>query len=141
MRCSRWKVMPLPSSRQRRHLVETDPALCILRIDEGLYFANARFLEDRVYAQMAAQQKLQHLVLMCPAVNHIDASALEALEAINARLRDAGIQLHLSEVKGPVMDALRNSDFLDHLTGRIFLSTYQAWRALSTDAAHCPLSA
>ncbi|WP_020683049.1 SulP family inorganic anion transporter [Marinobacterium rhizophilum] len=124
-----------------RHLVETDPALCILRIDEGLYFANARFLEDRVYAQMASQQKLQHLVLMCPAVNHIDASALEALEAINARLRDAGIQLHLSEVKGPVMDALRNSDFLDHLTGRIFLSTYQAWHALSTGAAHCPLSA
>ncbi len=113
-----------------RHAVQTDPALCILRIDEGLYFANTRFLEDRVYALMAAQQTLKHLILMCPAVNHIDASALEALEAINARLRDAGIQLHLSEVKGPVMDALRNSDLLEHLSGRIFLSTFQAWQAL-----------
>ncbi|UTW14057.1 SulP family inorganic anion transporter [Marinobacterium rhizophilum] len=113
-----------------RHAVETDPALCILRIDEGLYFANTRFLEDRVYAQMATQQRLQHLILMCPAVNHIDASALEALEAINARLQDAGIQLHLCEVKGPVMDALRNSDLLQHLSGRVFLSTFQAWQAL-----------
>ncbi|MCP8690490.1 SulP family inorganic anion transporter [Marinobacterium sedimentorum] len=113
-----------------RHEVETDPALCILRIDEGLYFANTRFLEDRIYAQMAAQKSLRHLILMCPGVNHIDASALEALEAINARLQDAGIELHLSEVKGPVADALRNSDFLEHLSGRIFLSTYLAWRAL-----------
>lgn len=114
----------------QRHAVETDPALCILRIDEGLYFANTRFLEDRIYAQMATQKTLRHLILMCPAVNHIDASALEALEAINARLQDAGIELHLSEVKGPVTDALRNSDFLQHLSGRIFLSTYQAWKAL-----------
>jgi sulfate permease, SulP family len=45
---------------------------------ESLYFANARHLEDRLYDMVAAQPVLEHVVLMCPAVNEIDASALEA---------------------------------------------------------------
>ena len=49
---------------------------------------------------------------MFSAVNEVDFSALESLEAINERLRDMGVRLHLSEVKGPVMDRLRRSHFL-----------------------------
>jgi SulP family sulfate permease len=62
-------------------------------------------------------------------------SALEALETINRRLKEAGITLHLSEVKGPVMDRLRRSEFLDELTGKIFLSHYDAILSLDLDAA------
>jgi len=67
------------------------------------------------------------------AINEIDMSALEALEAINYRLKDQGITLNFSEVKGPVMDALQTSDFLEHLSGRIFLSHHQAVKALKCD--------
>ena len=63
---------------------------------------------------------------MCPAINAIDMSALESLEAINMRLADQGIDLHLSEVKGPVMDRLRHTDFLERLSGKVFLSQHQA---------------
>ena len=114
-----------------RHEVETHPALVTLRIDESLYFANARFLEDYVTARVSCDQPIRHVVLMCSAVNEIDMSALESLEAINARLRDMGINLHLSEVKGPVMDRLKRSHFLDELTGRVFLSQYDAMVALT----------
>jgi SulP family sulfate permease len=79
---------------------------------------------------MAEDCALHHVVLMCSAVNEIDFSALESLEAINERLKAAGITLHLSEVKGPVMDRLRRSHFLDELTGKVFLSQYDAWTAL-----------
>jgi len=68
---------------------------------------------------------------MCPAVNLIDASALESLEAINQRLQDSGVRFHLSEVKGPVMDKLKLTHFLDELTGEVFLSQYDAWQTLS----------
>jgi SulP family sulfate permease len=70
---------------------------------------------------------------MCPAVNAIDASALESLEAIAHRLGSAGIGFHLSEVKGPVMDALKRSDFMDHFKGHIFLSQFEAVRTLSAE--------
>jgi SulP family sulfate permease len=119
----------------RRHRVVTDPAVLSLRIDESLYFPNARFLEDCVQDAVAADPAIRHVVLMCPAVNLIDASALESLEAINLRLKEAGVTLHLSEVKGPVMDRLRRSHFLDALSGKLFLTQYDAFAALSPELA------
>lgn len=116
-----------------RHRVLVSDTVLSIRVDESLYFANARALEDRIYAEIAGRPELRHVVLMCPAVNLIDASALESLEAIQHRLKDAGVVFHLSEVKGPVMDALHRSDFLDHLKaggGRIFLSQFEAIRTL-----------
>ncbi len=118
-----------------RHEVITSDCVLTIRIDESLYFANARFLEDTVYCVIGNRPDLRHLVLMCPAVNHIDASGLESLEAINHRLRDAGITLHLSEVKGPVMDRLKRSHFLDDLTGKVFMHQYEAMLALDDACA------
>lgn len=114
-----------------RHAVKTDPAILTIRIDESLYFPNARFLEDYVLDRVGKEGPIRHVVLMCSAVNVIDYSALEALEALNLRLKDMGITLHLSEVKGPVTDRLKKSHFLDDLSGRVFLSQYDAWVALS----------
>ncbi|WP_253950322.1 SulP family inorganic anion transporter [Methylibium sp. T29] len=116
-----------------RHPVRVSPALLSLRVDESLYFANARSLEDRVNDAAAAQPALRHVVLQCSAINNIDASALESLETIEHRLRDAGIALHLSEVKGPVMDRLRTTEFLRHLSGQVFLTHFQAVAALTPD--------
>ena len=96
------------------------------RVNESLYFANARYLEDRINEAVADCPELQHVVLQCSAINDIDASALESLEAIEARLNEAGIRLHLSEVKGPVMDKLAGTPFLTRLSGRIYLTHYQA---------------
>lgn len=109
-----------------RHDVETHPEIVTLRIDESLYFANARFLEDYIYNRIACDEPIRHVVLMCSAVNEIDMSALESLEAINHRLIDLDIKLHLTEVKGPVMDRLKRSHFLDELNGEVFLAQYDA---------------
>ena len=114
-----------------RHTVITQAHVLALRMDESLYFANARALEDRINAAVAQRPALRHVVLQCSAINDIDASALDSLEAIDQRLRDAGVQLHLSEVKGPVMDKLQRSDFLQHLSGRVFLTHHQAATSLA----------
>lgn len=113
-----------------RHQVITYPHILSLRVDESLYFANTRYLEDLIYKEISERPALKHVVLMCIAVNEIDLSALESLEAINSRLGDLGIKLHLSEVKGPVMDALQRSHFLQALTGQVFLSQHQAISAI-----------
>ena len=118
-----------------RHPVETDPRLLTLRVDESLYFVNARFLEDLIQDRVDADGPVRDVVLQCSAVNEIDLSALESLEAINLRLDGLGIRLHLSEVKGPVMDRLKSSHFLEALSGSIFLSQYQAWQALTAAPA------
>lgn len=114
-----------------RHDVELCPKVTFLRVDESLYFANARFLEERVMDLVTREPELTDLVLVCPAVNLVDASALESLEAINERLTDAGVRLHLSEVKGPVMDRLKGTELIRHLGGNVYLSTYEAWQSLT----------
>ena len=119
----------------KRHQVETDEHVAMLRIDESLYFANARYLEDTVMALASRSPSIKHIVLTCQAVNVIDASALESLEAINGRLKDAGAMLHLAEVKGPVMDRLTHTAFYHELTGQVFFTTYDAWQALAHPAS------
>ncbi|MDI3323029.1 sulfate permease [Pontibacterium granulatum] len=115
-----------------RHDVTTYADTLALRVDESLYFANTRYVEEFVLAQCAEQKSLRHVVLIFNAVNFIDASALETLENLVLKLRDEQITLHLAEVKGPVMDQLLNTSFIEHLgDGQVFFTTDQAMRALS----------
>ena len=118
----------------KRHAVVTSPRVLTIRVDESLLFTNSRWLEAMVGREAAARPGLTDVVLMCPAVNRIDATALESLELIQDRLRSAGIRLHLSEVKGPVTDRLAGTDFLAHLTGKIYLSQYQAMAELDPES-------
>ncbi len=113
-----------------RHKVLTHPELLSLRLDENLYFANARYIEDYILDRLDHDQPIKHVVLNCAAVNVIDLSALESLEELNRRLCGMGIKLHLSEVKGPVMDRLQKTHFLEELHGQVFLSHYGAMKAL-----------
>ena len=113
-----------------RHQVETHASILSIRVDESLYFANSRFLEDALYSMVSKRDELKHVILMCTAVNEVDLSALESILAINQRLREQGIKLHMSEVKGPVMDSLVRVDFLTKLTGNVYMSQHQAVEAL-----------
>lgn len=113
-----------------RHDVQTHSDVVSIRVDEGLYFANARVLEDYVNEVIASSESVTHVILQCSAINYIDASALESLEAIAHRLKIAGIELHLSEVKGPVMDKLSKTDFFKNLNGSVYLSHFQAVQSL-----------
>ena len=112
-----------------RHDVQTNPRVLSLRIDESLYFANARYMEDALYDLVLGKPDLQHVILMCSAINSIDLSALESLEAINERLKTANIKLHLSEVKGPVIDRLEKSHLLEALSGAVHTSQLDAIKA------------
>lgn len=111
----------------KHYKVHEYPETMIIRIDESLYFANSRYLEDLMLAAIADRKDLEQIVLVCNAINFIDASALEALENSIAELKDASVTLHLAEVKVPVMQQLEKTDVLEQLKpGRVFLSTHQA---------------
>lgn len=114
-----------------RHDVETWPNVIIMRIDESLYFANAKFLEDTVLGLIADRPAVDHFVLVGTAVNAIDASALETLASLLHELKDAGVQLHLAAIKGPVMDRLQAIGFVDEVGAEhIHLTTHDAIKAI-----------
>ncbi len=114
----------------RRYQVECYPQILTLRVDESLFFANASYLEERIYSAAFDNGDIAHVILMCTAINEIDYTALETLEAVNLRLKQQGITLNLSEVKGPVMDMLNRTDFFEHLSGEVYLSQFEAFSSV-----------
>ena len=115
-----------------RHQVETWNNLLLLRIDENLTYANINYTEDFINAELTKQSSVKNLVLILTSVSYIDSTALEALEKLIPQLKDSGIQLYLAEVKGPVLDKLEQTEFLDLLLpGKIFLRTDEAVNELN----------
>ena len=115
----------------QRHEVQTLPHVLLLRIDESLTFANTKYIEDFVLCAVAERPQLRHFVLICNAINFIDASALETLTDLHNRMQDAGVELYLAEIKGPVMDRLADTDFLEQLGAeRVFLTTNAVYEKL-----------
>ena len=127
----------LPGSEHFRNVrryrgLETWPSLLLLRVDEHLSFANSHWLEQYFAQSVAAHPGVRHLVLVANAVNGIDTTALQMLERLALSLREAGVTLHLAEVKGPVMDRLKRSSLLASMApGRVFLSAHEAVQALA----------
>lgn len=114
-----------------RYTTQTSPSLLMLRQDESLFFANAHQLEQRVLLEIYKRDAIAHVVIQCSAINEIDFSALEMLRALNQKLLEQGVMLHLSELKGPVHDKLVSTDFLDLLSGQVYLSQFDAFKNLT----------
>ncbi|MYN44893.1 sulfate permease [Pseudoduganella sp. FT93W] len=115
-----------------RYPAETRPELLVLRIDANLFFGNMEAITERIESELASHASARHLVLVMSAVSSIDTSALYALSELNQRMGRRGLGLHLAEVKGPVLDRLRQSALLRELHGQLYLSTLMACDALQT---------
>ena len=114
-----------------RHSVETWHHLLLVRIDENLTFANINFVEDYLLDELIRQPNIKHVVLIFTSVSDIDTTALEALESINQHIQASGKTLNIAEAKGPVMDKLRKTEFLEQLKpGRVFFRTEDAAKEL-----------
>ncbi|MBQ5939826.1 SulP family inorganic anion transporter [Massilia sp. AB1] len=125
----------IPGSEHFRNVdrfsTDTAPGLLMLRIDAGLFFGNVEAVNERVEEELAARPGTRHLVLVLSAVNAIDTTALFGLAELNTSLLQRGVLLHLAEVKGPVMDRLKQSELLGALNGEVFLSAATAWQKLA----------
>lgn len=118
-----------------RNEVVVNPKIVSMRIDESIYFPNARLLETRINELVSSHPELQNFILNCSAVNSIDASGLESLKAINQRLKDTGIAFHLCEVKGPIMDGLKKTQFFQDMKERIHFTNYDAVNSIDAELA------
>ncbi len=114
-----------------RHKAETLPGLIALRVDESLYFANARMLEDKVETLVRTHPDTVCILLIMSAVNQLDATALGMLTELEKSLAARNIVLQFSEIKGPVLDRLRSTPLGRRMKDRIFLSTHQAFVAFA----------
>jgi sulfate permease, SulP family len=90
----------------QRFAVETLPHVLAVCIDASLLFTNSRWLSETMVSAPVQRPGLKHVVLMMSGVNDIDLTGLESLMHLARDLRAQEVQLHLSELKGPVEDRL-----------------------------------
>ncbi len=114
-----------------RHEVNTSSTLLAVRIDESLYFVNTRYIETFLINEIADRPEVTDVLMICTATNFIDTSGLEMLEELSDNLEEVGVTLHLAEVKGPVMDHLKETDFHGRMKGKVFFTTDLAFRELA----------
>ncbi len=116
-----------------RYKTETLPHVLALRIDENLFFANAHAVEERVRDELQKQPQVNQVLLVLSSVSQIDATALDMLIELNSDLQTRAVQLNFAEIKGPVLQKLQQSPLLSQLSGKIFLSSHQAFQELSNN--------
>lgn len=110
--------------------VQQRPSLLAIRIDENIFFGNINAIRERLSHELARRPQAQHLLLVMSGVSHIDSSGLEMLHALNETLQERNIQLHFAEIKAFLLRRLEESDFSESISGKIFLTAYQAENAI-----------
>jgi sulfate permease, SulP family len=120
-----------------RHKVETWKEILLVRVDENLYFANVGHVQDIITLEFEKRPGIKHLVLVMSGVGFVDSSALKVLQIAAETLREAGVTLHLADVKGPVLDRLRRTKIFEQIApGQVFPTPQVAVTALSRAARH-----
>ena len=117
----------------KRHQVNTEQGILAIRVDESIYFSNVQCIEEYILEKAKDAPEIKHIVLVFSSVSFVDTTALDALEAMQKKLLEASILLHLAEVKGPVMDQLEQTFFIETLMpGQIFFTTDDAFKSLAS---------
>ena len=79
---------------------QVTPGIVVYRLDDRLFFANARYFKGRVReAIRGATQPVSWLVFDAEAVTHADATGLDALERLTKELRGDGITLVVARLR------------------------------------------
>jgi SulP family sulfate permease len=82
----------------------TIPGIAVLRVESGLFFANADYV--RAAVMRAAAAKPSAIVLDCETVPFVDVTAARMLDELTVSLRARGIRLVIAREIGQVKDVL-----------------------------------
>ncbi|MEE9369239.1 MAG: SulP family inorganic anion transporter [Pontiella sp.] len=111
------------------HNLEIDPNLPAIRLDGRLFFANASYFEESVYAVCERFPQARYVVVVCNGINEIDASGTEMLKDVASQLKANDVQLLFVGVKNQVKDVMRVSGLDREVGEENFFGTFEHARS------------
>jgi high affinity sulfate transporter 1 len=107
------------------------PGVVVYRLDDRLFFANARYFKGRVReALRAAPTPARWLVLDAEAVTHVDATGVDALLDLAKDLRGDGVTLVLARLRTRMQEQLESAGAMDTLdTANVYPTVRAAVKA------------
>jgi sulfate permease, SulP family len=116
----------------RRHHTLTDPSLLVVRIDAPMSFVGARQIGDHLAELVEQRRDVRYLVIDAAPVSAIDVTGLEMLGDLAEQLEEAEVEVHLAELRGPVLDVLERAAWFRRLEdgGRVHTTVQHAVETL-----------
>jgi SulP family sulfate permease len=103
------------------------PGVVVYRLDDRLFFANARYFKGRVReAIRAARAPVSWLVFDAEAVTHADSTGLDALEQLTKDLGDDGITLVVARLRTRMQEQFELSGLTETIGSQHFYPTVHA---------------
>jgi MFS superfamily sulfate permease-like transporter len=102
------------------------PGVVVYRLDDRLFFANARYVKGRVReAILAAPTETSWLVFDAEAVMHIDSTGMEALESLVRDLRRDGTLLVVARLRTRMRDEFEAAGLTDAIGPENFYASVE----------------
>jgi high affinity sulfate transporter 1 len=103
------------------------PGVVVYRLDDRLFFANARYVKGRVHeALRGAPDSPRWLVFDAESVTHVDATGVEALRELRSELDRDGVELLVARVRAHVQERLADAGVVDAIGEERFFPTVRA---------------
>ncbi len=117
---------------------QTIPGILAIRIDAQFYFGNVTFLKETLKKlERETAGELEAVIIDASSVNQLDSSADAALHELAFDYQDRNIALLFANVKGPVVEVMKRSHFIERLgEDHFFLSVHDAVQSLKTRASN-----
>jgi len=109
------------------NLPHLHPKLGALRFDGALRFVNVSYFEDAVLKLERDNPEITQILVQCSGINELDASGVEMLAILAARLKNNGITLNLSGIKKQVWVVMERTGLVDKIgKGNIYPTDREA---------------
>ena len=103
------------------------PGIVVYRLDDRLFFANARYFKGRIReAIRAAPSPTRWLVFDAEAMTHVDSTGLEAFDDIVEALRRDGITLVVAHLRSRVHEQFEQAGLIETIGPARFYPTVRA---------------
>ena len=103
------------------------PGVVVYRLDDRLFFANARYFTARVHeAIRAAPYQATWLVFDAEAVTHVDTTGLQSLDALAKDLHRSGITLVVARMRSWIQEQLESAGVTETIGREHFYPTVHA---------------
>lgn len=89
--------------------------IAVIRFSGSLFFASAKYLEERILEQVADMPELKHVLIVGNGINELDASGEEMLSLVVSRLREAGYDVSISGLNDSVLDVMRRTHLYEKI--------------------------
>lgn len=109
---------------------ETFERILITRMDAQFFFGNVSHLKDSISDQLSKTKDPVALVIDASSMNALDSTAVDAFMEMIKSLRDSGVEVMISHVKGSVMEVMQSSGLVNLLgSGHLFYEVHDAVQA------------